>query len=86
MIATNDSTTVDWGDGSGEDTIGTVTSDLNANGTGTIYTITGSHAYAASGQYPVSVTVYDDTNTQSVSTSSPIPLVVNDPLVHGVRP
>ena len=79
MIATNDSTPVDWGDGSGADTVSTVTSDCNANGTGTIYTITGSHAYAASGPYPVSVTVYDDTNTQSSTFTAA--MVVNDPAV-----
>src|SRR6185312_14890447 len=50
--------TVDWGDGSST-TIGTITASTPDGGGPTLFTVSGSHTYAAPGSYKISVVVTD---------------------------
>ena len=82
-IAGNFTATVDWGDGSS--TAGTV------GGSGGSFTVTGTHAYAAGGSFPITVTIVRASNTQNRGTATdtaaitapPSPVVTGSPSVNG---
>jgi hypothetical protein len=58
--------TLDWGDGSNQDTVGTLTT-TSAPG---VYSITGSHTYTQGGAFTLKITVTDPTNDVVTATAS----------------